>query len=195
MAKTEAKPDETEAAEAPKKGSKLPLIIGAVLMMGLGGGGFFAAYSGMLDGLLGKEQAAKEDLHGGDHAETNQHASDEGHATQNGESADPGRDSPVPVASFVQLDPLVISLGSGAQLAHLRFSAHLEVASGTEEAVIALMPRVLDVLNSYLRALEPSELTDPSTMIRLRAQMLRRIQLVIGEGAVKDLLIAEFVLN
>jgi flagellar FliL protein len=32
-------------------------------------------------------------------------------------------------------------------------------------------------------------------MARLRAQMLRRIQVVTGEGRVRDLLITEFVLN
>ena len=32
-------------------------------------------------------------------------------------------------------------------------------------------------------------------LIRLRAQMLRRIQVVSGEGRVRDLLITEFVLN
>lgn len=189
MAKPEANTDEQTPAEAPKKSSKLPLVIGAVLMLGLGGGGFFAAYSGMLDGLLGKEQSAEAGADADAHPEVEAHAAEDDHAKTS------GHESAVQVASFVQLDPLVISLGSGARLAHLRFSAHLEVETGTEETVIALMPRVLDVLNSYLRALDPSELTDPTTMIRLRAQMLRRIQLVIGEDAVKDLLIAEFVLN
>ena len=57
------------------------------------------------------------------------------------------------------------------------------------------MPRVLDVLNSYLRAVEVSDLEDPSALVRLRAQMLRRVQIVTGEGRVRDLLVTEFVLN
>lgn len=36
--------------EAPKKRSKLPLIIGLVLMIALGGGGFYAVYSGLILG-------------------------------------------------------------------------------------------------------------------------------------------------
>ena len=32
-------------------------------------------------------------------------------------------------------------------------------------------------------------------LVRLRAQMLRRVQMVTGEGRVRDLLITEFVLN
>ena len=195
MAEADAKTEDEGAEEPPKKKSKMPLILGLVLMLGLGGGGFFATYSGMLDGLLGKssKEMASDDGHGDDSQGGDSHSEEQG--TDAAHAEDTAHDSPVPVASFVQLDPLVISLGSGPNLAHLRFSAHLEVASGSEEAVAALMPRVLDVLNSYLRALDPAELTDPTTMIRMRAQMLRRIQLVIGGNLVKDLLIAEFVLN
>ena len=58
-----------------------------------------------------------------------------------------------------------------------------------------LMPRILDVLNGYLRAVEVSQLDDPTALIRLRAQMLRRVQIVTGEGRVRDLLVTEFVLN
>ena len=58
-----------------------------------------------------------------------------------------------------------------------------------------LAPRILDVLNSYLRAIETASIEDPQAMARLRAQMLRRIQIVTGEGRVRDLLITEFVLN
>ena len=60
---------------------------------------------------------------------------------------------------------------------------------------VRVEPRVMDVLNSYLRAVEVSDLEDPSALISLRAQMLRRIQLVTGEGRVRDLLIMEFVLS
>jgi flagellar FliL protein len=58
-----------------------------------------------------------------------------------------------------------------------------------------LMPRILDVLNTYLRAVDVRDLEQPAAIARLRAQMLRRIQVVTGEGRVRDLLITEFILN
>ena len=58
-----------------------------------------------------------------------------------------------------------------------------------------LLPRIVDVMNGYLRALDAAELENPAALVRLRAQMLRRIQIVTGEGRVRDLLITEFVLN
>lgn len=43
------------------------------------------------------------------------------------------------------------------------------------------MPRILDVLNGYSRAVDAQQLTDRSSLFRIRAQMLRRIKIVVGE--------------
>ncbi|MEZ5686639.1 MAG: flagellar basal body-associated FliL family protein [Paracoccaceae bacterium] len=162
--------EEPAEEEAPKKKSKLPLIIGLVLMLALGGGGFFAVYSGLI--LAPAAPAHEAPAHEGE---------------------EPPPDILADTA-FVALDPMVISLGgSGAR--HLRFSAQLEVPMAYQPDVELLKPRVMDVLNGYLRAVDIALLEDPGSMIRLRAQMLRRIQIVVGEGRVRDLLIIEFVLN
>lgn len=159
---------EGEEDEAPKKSSKMPMIIGLVLMLALGGGGFFAVYSGMI--LAPSNNAEME------------------------EELEPETE-PLPSVSFVPVDPLVINLGSASSSRHLKFRAQLEVEPGAEEEVTSMLPRVSDVLNGYLRAVEVTELEEPTALIRLRAQMLRRIQIVTGEGRVRDLLVMEFVLN
>lgn len=196
MAEAETPKDAPDGAKDKKKASKLPLLLGLVACLLFGGGGFYAAYSGMLGGLVGDEAPAKTGE--SQAADSNPpHATDD-HGTQASSASDTaphGATYASTTAAFVELDPLVVSLGTGQNLAHLRFRAHLEVSGGSEDSVAALMPRVMDVLNGYLRALKPEELADPTMLIRLRAQMLRRVQLVIGEDLVKDLLIAEFVLN
>lgn len=159
--------------EAPKKLSKLPLILGLVLALVGGGGSFFAVYSGMLFGS-GDEQAAE--------MEAEEDSKDEGIP----EMAD---------VAFVALDPMTISLGRASDNRHLRFRAQLEVPSSRQEAVQNLVPRVVDVLNSYLRAVEITDLQDPAALVRLRAQMLRRVQVVAGPKNVNDLLVMEFVMN
>lgn len=156
---------EASLQETPKKRSKLPLIIGVVLALALGGGGFYATYAGLILG----------------HAE-------EPHAE--GEAV-----GPLQGIAFVPLETMVISLGPGSGSSHLRFSAQVEVADTAVADVTLLAPRILDVLNSYLRAIDIAAIEDPSAMAKLRAQMLRRIQIVTGEGRVRDLLITEFVLN
>lgn len=154
-----------EDSAPPKKGKK-GLLIGIIGALILGGGGFFATYSGM---ILGPK--------------TDSNHAEEVHV------------EPLSDVTFVALPPLTISLGKFASSRHLIFRAHLEVEPGMEEEVGNLSPRILDVLNTYLRAISESELEDPASMNRLRAQMLRRVQVVVGEGKVRDLLIAEFVLN
>lgn len=101
----------------------------------------------------------------------------------------------LPPIAFVELEPMVISLGDAASRQHLRFAAQLEVAPDHREEVALLTPRILDVLNGYLRAVSVSDLDNPAQLVRLRAQMLRRVQIVTGESGVRDLLITEFVLN
>ena len=98
------------------------------------------------------------------------------------------------MATFLPLTPILVSLGTGSAN-QLRFHAELEVEPTKYEAVENLMPRILDVLNGYLRAVDIGELKDPAALTKLRAQMLRRVQLVTGGGHVRDLLITEFVLT
>ncbi|MGP3696739.1 flagellar basal body-associated FliL family protein [Rhodobacter sp. NSM] len=154
-----------QGATAPRR-SALPLILGVVLAVALGGGGFYATWSGLI-----LTPSGSEDAH---------------------EGAGP---EPLPDIAFVPIDPVVISLGRGSTLSHLRFTAQLEVARQSAQEVVQLMPRIIDVINGYLRAVSVSRLEDPTALVQLRAQMLRRIQIVTGEGRVRDLLVTEFVLN
>lgn len=96
---------------------------------------------------------------------------------------------------FVPVDPIVVSLGPAAANRHLSFRAQLEVPQEHATSVTAMMPRFVDVLNGYLRAVDVREFDDPLGLIRMRGQMLRRIQLMAGDGHVNDLLVMEFVLN
>jgi flagellar protein FliL len=151
--------------DAPAKRSKKPLLVGLVLALVLGGGGFYATYSGMILGHSAEEHPAE------------------------------GTPGPLQGIAFVPLDTMVVSLGPTSGSAHLRFTAQVEVVDTAAADVTLLTPRILDVLNSYLRAIDTRSIEDPSAMGKLRAQMLRRIQIVTGEGRVRDLLITEFVLN
>lgn len=167
--------DQTADADAvAKKPSKLPLIIGLVLAIAGGGGGFFAVQSGML-GIGGSTDSA------------------EGEASKPEEAGE--KDAPLPDVAFVEVPPLTISMGPGGSSRHLRFRASLEVPSQYATEVTNILPRVQDVLNGYLRALEPSDIEAQGALIRLRGQMLRRVKLVVGDGRVNDLLVLEFVLN
>jgi flagellar FliL protein len=164
MKMTDAVADPTDVA---RKTSKLPLILGLVAALLGGGGGFYAAYSGL---ILGTESDA--------------HTADK--------PTEPGA---LPDVAFVPVEPMIVSLTPAANNRHLRFRAQLEVPSQYASDVEMIMPRVVDVLNGYLRALEIRDIENAAALTRLRAQMLRRVQIVVGPGRVNDLLIMEFVLN
>jgi flagellar protein FliL len=157
----------SEATPIPEGRSKKGLIFGLLGALLLGGGGFAATYFGALDALgLG------------------------GHAPEPARA--PEALEPI---GFVPLEPIMINLPPSASAKHLRFVAQLEVVPDHAAEVVALMPRIVDALNTYLRAVEVSDLQQPAATVWLRAQMLRRVQVVTGDGRVRDLLVTEFVLN
>lgn len=157
--------DPPQDAAPTTKKSKLPLLIGVVLGLLGGGAGFYVTFSGMLSG---EAQAGT------------------GHDAAIGA---------LPDIAFVPVDSMIISLGSSGQSSHLRFTAQLEVSASHVADVTMLLPRIMDVLNGYLRAVDVAEIEDPGALVRMRAQMLRRVQIVSGEGRVRDLLVTEFVVN
>lgn len=165
MAESEIEEESTKK----KKGGKLPLLLGLLLAVAGGGGGFWAVYSGM---ILGSDA----------------------HAVEAGESHEVDVKD-MPDVAYVPLDQIIVSLGKDSSARHLQFRAQLEVPSKYHGDVEALVPRVIDVLNGYLRALEPADIEGSDALTKIRAQMLRRVQLVAGQGRVKDLLVMEFVLN
>ncbi|MEL6998512.1 MAG: flagellar basal body-associated FliL family protein [Pseudomonadota bacterium] len=168
-----------EQAEEPPKKSKGMLfgLIGAILF---GAGSFFGVYSGMIPLPFGSEAPKAVD----DGAKANAAASKP-------VEFDPSEYS----ASFVEMREIIISLSPDANSKHLRVTMTLEVSPDAEEPVSALEPRIRDVLNTFLRAVDEREFEVPRAMTRLRGQMLRRVQLVTPPGAVRDLLIQDFILN
>ena len=166
---------DTAAADdkSEKKKRILPLVLGLVLTILGAGAGFFMVSSGLVGGT-------PDNL---DHA-------------QSGEAMPAMYDSDTPTeVRFVYLPPLVVSLGPEVRMRHLQFTAAIETVAGAEDAVAALEPRILDVMNGYLRALAPSDIEAPDGLFVVRAQLTRRLQLVLGEERMRDLLVMEFVLN
>lgn len=110
-------------------------------------------------------------------------------------AAAPDQPAALPDIAFLPIDPVVVSLPETGGAQHLRMAVQLEVASSHLAEVEQLRPRVADVLNAYLRAVDPGTLRAPGALVQIRAQLLRRVQIVTGEGRVRDLLVTEFVVS
>jgi flagellar FliL protein len=159
--------DVNVSEEEPEKRSKLPLILSMLACLIGVGGGFFASYSGL---LFAKESAPIE-------------------GSKNIELED------LTDIAFVEITPIIVTLRPGSSSKHLSFRSQLEVPTAYQADVEHLLPRIVDIMNGYLSALETEDFESPAIIVRLRSQLLRRIQVVAGVDRVNDLLIMEFVLN
>lgn len=161
-----------DPTDSPKRSSRKGLITGVVLLLAAAGGSYVAA--GRVFGGSGTAPI------GESHAEGEPDAIAEPHRT--------GTE-----VAFVPLDPMLVSLAGSDR--HLRFAAQLEVPPAYASEVAQLAPRLVDTLQDYLRAVGADQLGQADALLRLRSQMLRRLQMVAGPDRVTDLLIMEFVLN
>jgi flagellar FliL protein len=151
------------------KKSKLQFIMSALLLITGAGGGFAVVSLGLIGGT------------------NNSTSPNETHST-----------APIlgnEAIAFVPLDPMLVSIKDGANNRILRFVAQLEVNPDAVREVENIRPRIVDILNGYLRALEIEDLEAPAALMKIRSQMLHRVRIVAGENRINDLLVMEFVIN
>ncbi|WGH80167.1 flagellar basal body-associated FliL family protein [Jannaschia ovalis] len=165
MAETDS-PDSED--DGPKRGGKLKWILVGVGVLAAGGGGFYTAFSGALDAILPGAESAESALE---------------------EAAEPL------ALAFLPLDPITVTVGGPETLRNLRFRAQLQVSATGMERAETVRPRIADIATTYLRAVPMEVLESPTALLRVRAQLLRRVQLLAGPGTVEDLLVSEFVIN
>ena len=158
-----------DGEEAPAR-SRKPLLIGLILFILLGAGGFYATFSGMLSlaSVLGGNGDAE-------HVE-----------------AEPVEG---PVFAFAPIGEIVIPLGPKANSEFLILEAEIEIAPEDKEAVEAQMPRIRDLFNTYLRAVEARDLEAQDATLRLRAHLLRRLTVLLEPLEPRDLLFTTFILR
>lgn len=177
MAKSESKNDETkptdEATPAEVGGGrnrKLLLIAAgvAVLVVGSGAGAYF---SGVLDSLLGEEHAATEAV------------------------AD--KSSAPKETTFYTLPDVVVSLNTGERkTTFLKMRVSLELTNPGDQAKIErVLPRIIDFCQIYLRELRLDDLRGSAGTVRLREEILRRINAAVAPVVVTNVLFTELFIQ
>ena len=169
-------------AKAPAAGGKKKLILLAVVaLVVLGGGGAGAAY---FKGLFGGAAS-------GGHA-----AADEGGA-QAAEPAHEAEGQAKGEVAFVDLPDIIVNLQAGGNRPRfLKLKVALEVDDArAADRIEALMPRVLDSFQLYLRALKVEEVDGSSGMQRLKEELTARVNLAVAPVAVTDVLLKEMLVQ
>lgn len=97
----------------------------------------------------------------------------------------------VPAVAFLDVPRIVLSLpGSGGR--SLVVTAMIDTDPLQADQAKLLMPRVVDAFNGLLAGIDPAALDRRGILEILRAEMATRARFVLGEDAVRDLLITEF---
>ena len=180
---------ETDAGELstdglPRKkfsGKKLVLfvVLPLVLLIGAGAGVYF---SGLLDGLLGKEEQAVE----GEHA-----------AAEGQHGAEPGKPDQNAAPVFYDLPDMLVNLNTGNKRpAFLKIKISIQLSKPEDVgAVEHVLPRIIDNFQVYLRELRLEDLRGSAGMYRLRQELLMRITASAHPVKVKDVLFKEMLVQ
>jgi flagellar FliL protein len=154
-----------------KFGKKKLILIAAIGFVVLAGAGAGVYFSGLLGG--GKDKA---------------------HAGKDSASSEPAK--PV-VAHYLDLDEMVITLGGvGRKSSFLKMRLSLELANPDDEARIkAIMPRIVDNFQVFLRELRIEELQGSQGLYRVKEELLARVNAAASPTKVRDVLFREMLVQ
>jgi len=171
---TEKKEGEAAEGEQPKKGligkllgNKLILFgaIGAIVLLLGGGGAYFFFFSG------GEPKDGKE-------------------------VAEALPETP-PEITFYDMPDIIVNIQSADTApAYLKLSVSLELDNAEEKAGIeALKPRIVDQFQGYLRELRVDDLKGSAGVVRLKEELLRRINASAAPYRVRDVLLKQMIVQ
>jgi flagellar FliL protein len=176
-AKDEETPEgEAPAAEEPKQGfvkkllgnKKLLIIVAAGLLLVLGGGGAGLYFFVFADS-----------------------AKPEGAKTAEAVPVTP------PQVAFYDVPDIIVNIQSAdGSPAYLKLSTSLELNTADEKpGITALMPRIVDQFQGYLRELRIDDLKGSAGVVRLKEELLRRINVAAAPYHVRDVLLKEMIVQ
>ena len=168
--------DETSGGEAPKQGfvkkllgnKKLLIIAMAGLVLLLGGGG-----AGLYFFVFSAPKTAA------------------GTRTADGTPVTP------PQVAFYDVPDIITNLQSAdGNPTYLKLSTSLELDNADEKAGLAVvMPRVVDQFQGYLRELRVDDLKGSAGVVRLKEELLRRINASAAPYRVRDVLLKQMIVQ
>ncbi len=180
MAKKEAdpesdggeKPEGEGAAAAPKKGfkrfltKKMLMIAVPALVLVLGGGGAGAYFF-----LFKKSESA--------------------------ESAKNEVPLTPPKVAFSDMQDILVNIQSNdGTPAYLKLGLSLELEDDAQKTAIQpLMPRITDQFQAYLRELRLDDLKGSAGVLRLKEELLRRVNVAAAPYKVRDVLLKEMIVQ
>lgn len=100
--------------------------------------------------------------------------------------------------SYMPLEPFLVDLSPdlNGQITYLRLGVTFILENQRSGSrVDAVSPLLRERMTFFLRNLTPEDLSGSEEMERVKAELFRRVTLVVGEGVVNDLAINEIVIQ
>src|SRR5581483_9264428 len=102
-----------------------------------------------------------------------------------------------PQVAFADVPDILVNIQSndGAP-AYLKLSVSLELDNDMEKAgMAALMPRLVDQFQAYLRELRMDDLKGSAGVLRLKEELLRRVNVAAAPYKVRDVLLKQMIVQ
>lgn len=180
----EGAPEEGALEESSGGGKKKIIIIAVVVLFVLAGAGAGLYFSGFLDKFLKKGETTEE----AGHEEEKLECKKDEHGKE--VCSKPG-------AVFLKIPDLIVNLNTddGAPR-YLRLSVQLEFKNESDlQTVEALMPRIVDQFQTYLRELRVRDLRGSAGIYRLQMELLARVNQAAYPVEVQDVLFQEILIQ
>jgi flagellar protein FliL len=162
------KTDATEEKPAEKGGKGKLILIAVPVVLLLAGAGLW--FNGILPHMLG--------------------------IAKNDEKAAAEAAKPVP-PSYVDIPEMVANLNSANHKpSYVKVAARVEVPKREDvDKVRAAMPRLQDIMQTYLREMRPEELRGSAGTYRLREELLIRANAAVAPAKVSDVLFTQILVQ
>lgn len=196
----EAAAEGAEGEAAPKKSKKKLIIIVVGVLILLGGIAAGLILTGVVGGGDKKETSKGKDGKKKDSKDSKDGAEDETKYAKDKDGkvildkdGKPVKAKPI----FYDMPDIIVNLNSPSPRPHfVNLKLTLEIASeGQLEDVKAQLPRITDSFNTYLREIRREDLQGSAGSYRLKKELTLRLNKILGDGVVNDILFKEIIVQ
>lgn len=177
--------DAVISTEDVSTGLNKKAIIAVLVLVLLLGGGAAAYFTGMVDKLMGSGPVDCTNVQEGDE----NYETCAAQLAASVEATGPG--------VFFTIPDMIVNLSSNAkQPRFLKISLKVELDKAEDQARFeAILPRVIDQFQTYLRELRIEDLRGSSGMYRMKIELLSRVRAAAPELKIRDVLFQEILVQ
>ncbi len=108
----------------------------------------------------------------------------------------PGPAKPSPPV-FISLPPMIANMNTNpSRPRYIKLKAEIEVSAGKDAAAVTrLMPRIIDLFQTYLREVRPGDLRGAAGTYRLREALINRADVALAPARVRDILFVQMIVQ